>query len=197
MNRHTIKNVSVFDFDGTIYDGDATLDFYKFILKKYPRLTVFLPQQVLALLRYKIGLIDVTKFKEMFLRPLSSLENADSETLLFWEKNESKIKPWFKDLKKPDDIIITASPEFLIGPVANKYGVALIGTIFDLKTGTIIGNNCRGEEKVSRLRNQLPDISIGALYTDDLKHDGPLASISNQTYLVTKDVIEPVNLGKV
>lgn len=32
--------VNVYDFDGTIYDGDSTIDFYKFCLKKYKNMLV-------------------------------------------------------------------------------------------------------------------------------------------------------------
>ena len=31
--------MNVYDFDGTIYDGDSTFDFYKYCMKKHPAYT--------------------------------------------------------------------------------------------------------------------------------------------------------------
>ena len=35
--------MNVYDFDGTIYDGDSTLDFWYFCLKKHPQILLYLP----------------------------------------------------------------------------------------------------------------------------------------------------------
>ena len=35
--------MNVYDFDGTIYDGDSSLDFFKFFIKKDPRILTFTP----------------------------------------------------------------------------------------------------------------------------------------------------------
>ena len=37
--------MNVFDFDGTIYSGDSTIDFYFFALKRNVKLLLFLPRQ--------------------------------------------------------------------------------------------------------------------------------------------------------
>ena len=35
--------MNVYDFDKTIYDGDASLDFWKFSVKRKPSLALYLP----------------------------------------------------------------------------------------------------------------------------------------------------------
>ena len=37
------KKIDVYDFDGTIYDGDSTVDFFFFTLFRNPRIIVKLP----------------------------------------------------------------------------------------------------------------------------------------------------------
>ena len=35
--------MNIYDFDGTLYDGDSTFDFILYSLKKHPSLLRFLP----------------------------------------------------------------------------------------------------------------------------------------------------------
>lgn len=70
-------------------------------------------------------------------------------------------------------IIVTASPEILVAPFAAALSAdALIGTrlAFDAEgrfTGKLDGPNCRGAEKVVRLRQALgPEIRLAAAYGD-------------------------------
>ena len=51
-----------------------------------------------------------------------------------------------------DDLIVTASPEFLVGEAGRRLGVRVIGTRMDVRTGRIEGENCHDEEKVRRFR---------------------------------------------
>ena len=41
----------------------------------------------------------------------------------FWILNEKKIKTWYWENKKKSDIIISASPEFLLFPVTEKLEI--------------------------------------------------------------------------
>ena len=41
----------------------------------------------------------------------------------FWILNEKKIKTWYWENKKKSDIIISASPEFLLFPVTEKLDI--------------------------------------------------------------------------
>ena len=44
--------MNVYDFDGTIYDGDSTIDFFFYSLKKKPSLICYLPKQATGFLLY-------------------------------------------------------------------------------------------------------------------------------------------------
>lgn len=70
-------------------------------------------------------------------------------------------------------VIVTASPETLVAPFARGLGAdALIATrlVFDAEdrvTGALDGANCRGPEKVVRLRQVFgPDVRLEAAYGD-------------------------------
>tara|TARA_R110002167_G_C12605452_1_gene645452 strand:+ start:282 stop:941 length:660 start_codon:yes stop_codon:yes gene_type:complete len=70
-------------------------------------------------------------------------------------------------------VIVTASPEITVAPFARRLGAeALLGTHMafdadDRVTGAFIGPNCRGEEKVRRLRASYGDeLQLAAAYGD-------------------------------
>ena len=51
--------MNIYDFDGTLYDGDSTFDFIVFSLKKHPALVRFLPVQGWAAALYVLKKIDI------------------------------------------------------------------------------------------------------------------------------------------
>ena len=70
-------------------------------------------------------------------------------------------------------VIVTASPTTTVAPFARKLGAdALLGTefVFDVDdriTGDFVGPNCRGEEKVRRLKAAYgDDMTLTAAYGD-------------------------------
>ncbi len=70
-------------------------------------------------------------------------------------------------------VIVTASPEPVIAPFAKRLGAErLIGTRLALDqtnrlTGALDGRNCRGPEKVMRLRQAFGDnVHLAAAYGD-------------------------------
>ena len=70
-------------------------------------------------------------------------------------------------------VIVTASPEITVAPFARRLGAeALLGTHMtfddaDRVTGAFTGPNCRGEEKVRRLRAAYgEDLQLAAAYGD-------------------------------
>jgi len=55
----------------------------------------------------------------------------------------------------------------------------------DKKTGKINGENCRGEEKVNRLKELYKDIEIDNFFSDSLS-DTPLALLAKKAYIIKK-----------
>lgn len=178
--------MNVYDFDKTIYDGDSTIDLYFYCLKKKP--SVFFRcffTQFSGAVKYKTGRISKEQFKERFLSFLKYFQKDDDLLNGFWSENKKKIKQWYLKKKTSDDVIISASPEFLLRPVCDELGVSLIASVVDRKTGKFSGNNCRGAEKVKRFRESYPDEQIDEFYTDS-KSDMPMAKISEKAFLVKR-----------
>ncbi len=182
--------MNVYDFDETIYSGDSTRDFYFYSIKKHPLLLRFLPKQGWAFLKYMFGIINKTKFKEQFYIFLSGIEDIDNEVSCFWDKNIAKIKSWYLDVKRDDDVIISASPEFLLRPVSEKLSFTLMASRVDRKSGLTDGKNCYGEEKVKRFYEVYEDGKIEKFYSDSLS-DTPLAEISEKAYIVKENELVP------
>ena len=159
--------MNVYDFDKTIYDGDSTVDFYKYCLKRNPRLLKYLFRQAGGFLRYTFGRCNKTEFKERFYSFLNGIDQTDEYLCDFWDIHIGKIKPWYKEKMKSDDVIVTASPEFLIKPVMERLGsAAVIASLVDVSTGKYTGLNCYGQEKVSRFYTDYPDAVIEEFYSD-------------------------------
>ena len=175
--------MNTYDFDETIYSGDSTRDFYFYSIKKDITLLRFLPKQGFYFLKYMFGIINKTAFKEKFYIFLTGIKDINKEVELFWQKNIVKIKPWYYEQKRDDDIIISASPEFLLKPVADKLGFTLIASRVDKTCGKTTGENCYGKEKVIRLTEYMPNAKIDAFYSDSLS-DSPLADISKDAFIV-------------
>lgn len=177
--------MNVYDFDGTIYDGDSTVDFFLFALKNKPGLLRFVPRQMWGFFLHGIKRIEKTELKECFF---SFLSGIDAQVLAehFWELNRHKIYKWYLDQQKPDDMIISASPEFLLKPICEKLGIQhLIASKVDVRTGKFSGENCRGKEKVRRLAAEYGSAHIDQFYSDS-HSDLPLAQLADQAFLVKK-----------
>ncbi|NFI51517.1 polysaccharide biosynthesis protein GtrA [Clostridium botulinum] len=176
--------MNVYDFDKTIYDGDSTLDFYLFSLKKTPSIIIYLPNQIYVFLKYIFGRCTKLEFKEKFYSFLKGIPNVDKLVIMFWENKNSKIKPWYLQRKKESDVIISASPEFLLEPICKKLKIShLIASKVNKNTGICEGENCYGEEKVIRLKEYFINPEIKEFYSDSLS-DAPLSLLSKTRYIV-------------
>jgi putative flippase GtrA len=184
--------MNVYDFDRTIYNGDSSFDFYIFVLCKKPYLIVLLPIQAWGMALYLFSIYSKENMKEKFFIFIRFIP-VQKMVLYFWDKNRKKIKSWYMLQKQDADVIISASPEFLLEPLVCGYlGVALIASQFDGNTGKYIGKNCFGEEKVIRLYEAYPGSIIEKFYSDSLS-DAPLAKKAMQSFIVKGQKIMPWN----
>ncbi|NME84287.1 HAD-IB family phosphatase [Clostridium sp. SM-530-WT-3G] len=177
--------MNVYDFDKTIYDGDSTLDFYKFSLKKKPSLIKYLPIQIIGFIKYMFGIHPKLKFKEKFYSFLNGINDTDNFVNEFWDNNQHKIKQWYIDSQKDDDLIISASPTFLLNEICRRIGIKhLIASEVNKNTGVCEGKNCYGEEKVVRLNETFKDHKIEEFYSDSLS-DAPLSLLAKKRFIVS------------
>lgn len=183
--------MNVYDFDKTIYDGDSTVDFYRYCLRRRPDLIFCMPRQAWGFFQHMIGRIDTTNFKERFFCFLPKFTSLNIVVEEFWDTRQKKIKAWYLAQRRNDDVIISASPAFLLEPICKRLEVAPpIATKMDPATGKIEGTNCKSEEKVKRFFERYPDAEIQKFYSDSLT-DGPLAALAKEAFLVQGNVRLP------
>ncbi|MEO4054114.1 haloacid dehalogenase-like hydrolase [Solibacillus sp. CAU 1738] len=181
--------MNIYDFDKTIYDGDSTLDFYIFCLKKQPILIFYMPIQIFSFFLYLLKKKKKIEFKQDFYGFLKLVKDREEKVCLFWEINKKKIKPWYLIRQQTNDLIISASPEFLLKPICDQLNINnLIASIVDINTGHCLSENCYGEEKVNRFYKEYPDAKIQEFFSDSLT-DTPMAILANNSFFVHKDQI--------
>lgn len=173
--------IDIYDFDKTIVPFDSGSLFVFYCMIHYPW-CIFLEVPILLVTGplMLLGIISFTRFKKscyLFI-PLIPLEKAVKN---FWDKYISKVNPWFYDRKRYS-VVISASPDFLLADIAKRLKFdEIISTRHNPKTGVIIGENCRGEEKIKRLYavHKPEDIKVMDVYSDSYKHDKYIFSLAN------------------
>lgn len=176
--------MNVYDFDGTIFPGDCAIGFGFWCMKRHPKLCfTFLPGMIRTLIEYKMGKIPNYLLQRKLFSYLTMIDDFDVQIKQYWDKNEGKISSWYLAQKKPDDLIISASPDCIIGPIANRLGVNFIATEFDREYGIYLNNLMYAKEKAKYIIDHgFP--MIENFYSDSLA-DTPLALCAEKAHLVT------------
>ncbi len=187
--------MNVYDFDKTIYDGDSTVNFFLYCIKRRPKALLNIPRTLFFGAGYALGLCSKLTFKEQFYRFLRYINDADTLVERFWAENERLIKQWYLEQKREDDVIISASPEFLLLPICGRLGVTLMASVVDIRTGDYTGLNCDSSEKVRRLYERFPNAHVDEFYSDS-HIDDPLAEIADKPFLVRGNALSDWNASK-
>jgi phosphoserine phosphatase len=133
----------------------------------------------------KQGKIPEYLMQRKFFGYLSMIDDFDVQIERFWDKNEKKIAAWYLAQKKPDDLIISASPACIIEPIAKRLGVNFIATEFDREYGVFLNNMMYAREKAKYIIDHGFPV-IENFYSDSLS-DTPLALCAEKAYLVTNN----------
>ncbi|MBQ2614527.1 MAG: HAD-IB family phosphatase [Clostridia bacterium] len=180
-----------YDFDKTIYDGDSTADFITWCVRKKPSLAFRLIPGGVSFGGYLLKQWEKTRFKEKLYQFLAGIPAVEAWVEEFWDSHQENIKSWYLAQQKEDDVIISASPEFLLRPICERLGIRhLLASKVDIHTGMYLGINCHGEEKVRRFRQVFGDAAIEAFYSDSFS-DAPMANIAQSAFLVDGDALIP------
>ena len=183
-----MNKINIYDFDGTIYSGDSTIDFYLFCLKNRVMIICYFPIQVWYLILYKLKIKSKKEFKEKFFVFLKDIKPLDKYVEKFWDKNYKKIKEYYIKSVHKNDVIISASPLFLIKVIGKKLKVLDVIATNVSSNGKIIGNNCYGEEKVALFEKKYKNVCVENVYTDSLS-DLPIMKLGKKAYIVRKNII--------
>lgn len=175
------RPIVAFDFDGTLTIRDSFTAFLRWragaagwaigLTKMAPALAAYISDRD----RGRIKAASVREFLHGLERTALESE-AEHYADQVWDRFMRPDalacwKAWGE--KGAHRVIVTASPETTVAPFAHRLGAeGLLGTqlVFDAQdrvTGAFVGENCRGEEKVRRLRAAYgDDMTLAAAYGD-------------------------------
>lgn len=184
--------MNVYDFDETIFYPNSAWTFGNWCFKRNrPRVFLYIPYVIWAAILLLFRRISLDIFKLRLFSFLRFVPDPDKEIKEFWDEHESWICEWYLKQKKTDDLIISASPDFLIEEIGRRLGVRVISTKMDRYTGRVLGENCAGEEKVKRFYEEFPDGKVENFYSDSLR-DTPMAEIAEHAYRIVDKGQRPV-----
>lgn len=176
--------MNVYDFDNTIYRGDSTAGFVRYCLMKRPAAWRNVPRMLRYGFLYGIGAVSKMTFKANLYHMFSYIDDMEDLCDEFVRTHLNHIKDWYLDQWKTDDVIISASPYFLISRFCEQLNIShVMASPVEIDTGVCTGDNCHGKEKVRVFYERFPDGIIDEFYSDSLS-DSPLAAIAKTAFLV-------------
>ncbi|MCM1289442.1 MAG: haloacid dehalogenase-like hydrolase [Corallococcus sp.] len=179
-----------YDFDKTIFKGNSVQRFSMYCFVRLPYLWLLLPVYFFASVLYGMRILK----KDGYLRVLEwfivFVPNKQKKVIRFWDKNLKHVKQWYLDTKRDDDLIISASPAYLIEEVCSRLGVKCIASPVT-KRGTVCGKHCYGEQKAVLYRNQFGEAPLRTFYSDSMS-DKPMFRLAEEGYLVKGNKISLV-----
>lgn len=198
-----MDKLAIFDIDYTLTRKETLMELFKYSIEVKKSNIKYLPRAIYCGVMYGARVYDEKKVKQCFLRFIKgfSKEELDELAESFYKERLSKILysdgiEHLKKLKKEGYkvILITASPEFYMHKLYDIKEVDyIIGTRFkfeDNKFACLMdGLNCKGEEKVVRLKNYIKennlevDFKNSHMYSDSLS-DLPLLKLVGNPHLI-------------
>lgn len=176
--------MNVYDFDKTIFAGDCSIGFCIWCMNRHPKLYfTFFPKAVINLIKKKTGKMPEYLMQRTFFSYLTLIDDFDVQIERYWDVNEKKISSWYLAQKKPDDLIISASPTCIIEPIAKRLGVNFMATEYDREYGVLLNNMMYAKEKAKYIIDHGFPL-IENFYSDSLA-DTPLALCAEKAHLVT------------
>ena len=174
-----------YDFDKTIYHGNCFVDFYFYCLLRRLYIALLLPYQLIVGILYVVRVFDRKLCKQYFHQYLFFVLGKEKLIMKFWQTHIKKIKPWYLQQKREDDVIVSATPKFFLRPACDLLGLKhLIATNMVMQTGKIQGLNCYKHDKVKMFQDEFgKDTRLEAFYSDS-KSDIPMMQFAGKGYFV-------------
>ena len=187
--------MKAFDFDNTLYRGESSLDFSLYMIRTHKKILLYLPVIIANTISYKLCLVDreklgedISKYMRLIIRDKREIRQLVKK---FWQTHADRLDADMLRRVRPDDLIITAGPDFLLDGIRDRLGTRnIISSIVDLDRKTILHFNFK-DNKVTRFRELYGDTRIDAFYTDSY-NDRALMEISDKVFLVKKGKIKRI-----
>lgn len=180
-----------YDFDDTIYRGNSMRRFSFFCMLRLPYLALYLPVILIALLLRAVRVLSKNAYLLLLEGYIVFVPHPERLVSKFWDKNMSRIKTWYLDQRRQDDVVVSATPFFVVGEACRRLGVECIATDMDTR-GKLKGKHCHGKYKVAAFQKIHPDATLLTYYSDS-SSDMPMWRFAERGYFVKGDKITLVN----
>ena len=171
-----------YDFDGTILKGNSMVRFSLFCSLRLPYLILFLPVLLLAALLRATRVLNKNRYLHMISLYLALVPHAERFAEKFWNKNVKHVKRWYLNQRRDDDLVISASPQFLVEEACKRLGVQCIASPLS-PSAHLDGQHCYGEKKVEVYKQAFGEKPLAAYYSDSLS-DTPMFTLAQKGYFV-------------
>lgn len=191
MTRSDGRVVAAFDFDGTLTRRDTLVPFLALVVG-WPRVAMALAACAPSLVR------DRDASKERLLSsvlagvPIDEIASAGrrygAEIAARKLRPEMRGRVEWHRRQAHDIVIVSASLDVYLAEVARRLEAdALLCTTLEVdaagvSTGRIVGRNCRGQEKASRLRDYLGDAPVTLWAYGDSAGDREMLAMADHAF---------------
>ena len=167
-----MKQIAVFDFDGTMIKDDSMILFFKkyfnFSFKNTKKLLILFIQ----LFKFYLKIYTRKQFKEIFINIIIDSSKTKNLKKIGREFSGFILKLIFKgaidEVKRLasigyETVLLSASPDFYLNGIKEAIGFdSLICTTTDVIDGSvaITGYNCFGKNKIKKLKEEYPDSQV-------------------------------------
>ena len=178
-----------YDFDDTILKGNSMVRFSMFCTLRLPYLIVFIPVLLVACLLRVVRILNKNRYLHMISWFVALVPRAEKFANKFWDKNMKHIKSWYLAQRSDDDLVISASPQFLAGEACRRLGIRCVGSPLSPKSARLHGEHVYAEQKVQTYKDNFGDEPLATYYSDSLS-DTPMFEFAEKGYFVSgEDVI--------
>ena len=172
-----------YDFDDTILKGNSMVRFSLFCTARLPYLVLFIPVLLVAFLLRAVRILSKNRYLHMISWFVAIVPRAEWFASKFWDKNMRFIKQWYLDQRRDDDLVISASPQFLVGEACRRLGIRCLGSPLSPRSARLHGEHVYAEQKVETYQEAFGDEPLATYYSDSLS-DTPMFKLAQRGYFV-------------
>ncbi len=196
--------LAIFDLDDTLIDGDCASLWCNYLLRKGVLDDEYLEEEARMMALYRQGQLDMQDYMRLFLRPLQKKRTKEvslwiddflQQDILHRVRSEA-VKYINRHQANGDQIlIISASADFLVRPIARLMGINHILAINCHShkgrfSGETVGVLSYREGKITRLKQWLKEQTIqprSSCFYSDSANDLPLLDWVDDAFVVSPE----------
>ena len=185
-----------YDFDDTILKGNSMTMFFIYCSLRLPYLIIILPVLLVACMLRAVRILSKNSYLHMLSWFVALVPHAERFASKFWDRNMKRIKGWYLAQRRDDDLIISASPQFLVGEACRRLGLRCIGSPLSPRSARLHGEHVYAEQKVHIYKEHFGNEPLATYYSDSLS-DTPMFEFAEKGYFVCgNDVLLLYQNGK-